>query len=344
MSGLAPSFVTVSPNYFMPDMIMQYSMASGAFETLATQNPMPRLGESDLYVYAKKIQLTTQVASNQATSNQLPSASVIPSLISTPTYRIQTRAQYNHFDESATGQWGYSLPQAMRLAARQGIAQQLRNALLYGVNPAISGEGLINTAGATTTSLGADTNGSVGYNNWDSGQLAQFLLNMIGTMKTRVNLIGTPLRLVFLAPQRFISQITYAGVVSLTQFQRIGAGVDTAAGLVKTVSEWAGGDNVTFAADDTLIGQGAGGTDAILLVAPELEVRNINNTINTNIFATLTPNLTATSLMLCDVAAPTEYPTPIADAGITTLYTMRSTSGWGIRPEAITILSASPTS
>ena len=339
MSGFAPSFVTVNPHFMMPELIMQYSLASGAFTTLATENPMPRLGEADLYVYAKKVQLTTQVSANQSTANQLPSASVIPSMISTATYRLQTRAQYDNFDEAATGAWGYALPEALRLAARQGIAQQLRNALLYGYNPA-NGEGLLNTAGATRINLGADSNGNTGYSTWDSGQLAQFLLNAIGNLKTTTLQIGQPLRLVFLAPQRFIQQISYGGIVSLTQFQRIGAGVETAAGLVETVAQWAGGDDVSFAADDTLIGQGYGGTDAIILIAPELKIPKANARINTNVFAELTPNTTATSLMLCDVAAPTEIPTPLPDGGITTLYTMRSTSGWGIRPEGMTIISA----
>ena len=339
MSGFAPSYVTVNPHHMMSELIMQYSLASGAFTTLATENPMPRLGEADLYVYAKKVQLTTQVSANQSTANQLPSASVIPSMISTATYRLQTRAQYDNFDEAATGAWGYALPEALRLAARQGIAQQLRNALLYGYNPA-NGEGLLNTAGATRVNLGADSNGNVGYSTWDSGQLAQFMLNMIGNLKTTTLQIGQPLRLVFLAPQRFIQQISYGGIVSLTQFQRIGAGVETAAGLVETVAAWAGGDDVSFAADDTLIGQGYGGTDAIILVAPELKIPRANAQINTNVFATLTPNQTATTLMLCDVAAPTEIPTPLPDGGITTLYTMRSTSGWGIRPEGMTVLSA----
>jgi len=339
MSGFAPSYVTVNPHFMMPELIMQYSLASGAFTTLATENPMPRLGEADLYVYAKKVQLTTSVSANQSTANQLPSASVIPSMISTATYRLQTRAQYDNFDEAATGAWGYALPEALRLAARQGIAQQLRNALLYGYNPA-NGEGLLNTAGATRINLGADSNGNTGYSTWDSGQLAQFLLNAIGNLKTTTLQIGQPLRLVFLAPQRFIQQISYGGIVSLTQFQRIGAGVETAAGLVETVASWAGGDDVSFAADDTLIGQGYGGTDAIILIAPELKIPKANARINTNVFAELTPNTTATSLMLCDVAAPTEIPTPLPDGGITTLYTMRSTSGWGIRPEGMTIISA----
>ena len=340
MSNFAPSYITVNPHYMMPEMVLQYSLASGAFSTLATENPMPRLGEGDLYVYGKKLTLTTQVAAGQSTYNNLPSANVKAEQFSTATYRIQTRAQYDGFDESAAGVWGYSLPEAMRLAARQGIAQQMRNALLYGFNPA-NGEGLVNTTGATTQTLGADSNGNTGYSNWDSGQLAQYLLNMIGALKVRTLQIGQPLRMVFLAPQRFISQISYSGIVSLTQFQRVGAGVDVAAGVIERIAGQVGDDNVSFAADDTLIGQGAGGTDLILLIAPELKVPAVNNRINTNIFAQLTPNMTATSLMLTDVSAPTEIPTPIADGGLTVLYTMRSTSGWGIRGEALTLLSAS---
>ena len=300
---------------------------------------MPRLGEADLYVYAKKVQLTTQVSASQSTSNNLPSASVVPSMISTPTYRLQTRAQYDGFDETAAGHWNISLPEAMRLAARQGIAQQLRNALLYGYNAA-NGEGLLNAPGITTLNLGSDSNGNTTYSTWDSGQLAQFLLNMIGTLKVNTLQIGQPLRLVFLAPQRFIQQITYAGIVALTQFQRVGAGVDTAAGLIETVAKWAGGDDVSFAADDTLIGQGAGGTDAILLIAPELKIPKVNASINTNAFAAIAPNITATSLMLCDMAAPKEIPTPLPDGAITVQYTLRSTPGWQIRPEALQVLSA----
>ena len=342
MSAFAPAYVTVNPNYILPEMILQYSLASGAFSLLAGENPMPRLGESDLYVYGRKVQLTTQVTANQSTANQLPSASVVPSMFSTPTYRIQTRAQYDGFDEAAAGHWNIALPQAMRLAARQGIAQQLRSALLYGYNAA-NGEGLANTAGATSINLGSDSNGNTGYSTWDSGQLAQFMLNMIAALKVRTLQIGQPLRLVFLAPQRFIAQISYSGVVQLTQFQRVGAGVETAAGVVESVAKWAGGDDVSFAVDDTLIGAGSGGTDLVLLVAPELKKPKANASINTNAFADLTPNITSTAIMLCDMAAPKEIPTPIADGGITTLYTLRSTSGWQIRPEALTLLSASYT-
>jgi hypothetical protein len=95
----------------------------------------------------------------------------------------------------------------LRLAARQGIAQQMRNALLYGFNNANSGEGLLNTAGATTVTLPADSNGNTTLSTWDSGQLAQFFLNLIGSLKVRTLQIGQPLRLVFLACKIFVVRL-----------------------------------------------------------------------------------------------------------------------------------------
>jgi hypothetical protein len=40
--------------------------------------------------------------------------------------------------------------------------------------------------------------------------------------------------------------------------------------------------------DDTLIGAGAGGTDAVVITIPEVEVPMVNSTVNTNEFAKLT--------------------------------------------------------
>lgn len=61
---------------------------------------------------------------------------------------------------------------------RQGIFQQLRSALLYGMNPA-GGEGLLNTAGATTESLPPDSNGNTTVLTYDHGQMAVYLLGHV---------------------------------------------------------------------------------------------------------------------------------------------------------------------
>ena len=99
------------------------------------------------------------------------------------------------------------------------------------------------------------------------------------------------------------------------------------------------GDTVLWGYDDTLQGKGAGGSDAIILVMPEVE-KPEGGTINTNEFARLAPGLDACLLQLGDMAAPREIPTPLPGGVIDIVSELRSTSGWGVRPEAVTILSA----
>jgi hypothetical protein len=41
--------------------------------------------------------------------------------------------------------------------------------------------------------------------------------------------------------------------------------------------------------------------------------------------------------MLQDMAAPKEIPVPLAGGAIDIVSELRTTSGWGVRPEAITI-------
>ncbi|PHI31167.1 hypothetical protein [Budvicia aquatica] len=339
MSGFAPAITVIQPSMMLPQIAMQYSMATGAFELLADGAPSVKIGSSDLAVYQKYLRVTTNTQAGQSLPGELPSSSVVPSYDQMMTYRISTRSQYNVFDSEAAGNWGYSLTEALRLAARQGMAQQLRNMLLYGIN-ATNNEGLVHSPNAVTANLGSDSGANTTYQTWDSGELAQYMLNTVGSLKTKMFLLGQPVRIVILAPQRFLQQITYAGVVQLTNFQRVGAGTATAAEMVKAIAAGAGGDEIIFCADDTLIGKGAGGTDLIIISAPEIVVPATQSTINTNIFATLTPNQQAVNMMFCDVPAPTEIPSPVPDGGLTTLYTMRSTPGWNIRPEGITLLSA----
>jgi len=57
-------------------------------------------------------------------------------MISTPTYLLRVRGEYDHHDTAAAGKWGVSIVEAQRLGMRQGHFQLARNALLYGLNPA----------------------------------------------------------------------------------------------------------------------------------------------------------------------------------------------------------------
>lgn len=337
MANIAPSFVTVNPNYTMPEILLPYSQASGAFETLATGEPLIRLSDGDLYVYIKRIEVRTKVAAGQSAYNALPSVSTVLSQLSTPTYLLRVRAEYDHHDTAAMGRWGVSIVEAQRLGMRQGHFQLARNALLYGINPA-NGEGLLNTNGATAINLPADSFGNTTVVTYDNGQMAFFLLSQLSALKTRTNQLGIGRKFTILGPQRVLGAFEYQNIVQLTSYQRVGAGSRSTAGVVKDVAD-ENGDEIIWVYDDTLQGKGAGGTDAVLIVMPEVENPQPSSKPNTNDFANLGPGLDACTIQLCDMAAPKEIPTPLPGGAIDVLSEWRITSGWAPRPEVVTIIS-----
>ena len=289
MPLIAPSFITQNPSFIEPQLILPYAQASGAFDLIAESEPRVRLAEDDLLVYMKRVDLRTKMASSQSSYNSLPGVSINLSQISTPTYLLRTRSEYDHHDVAAAGRWGVSLPEAYRLGMRQAHFQLMRNGLLYGYNPQ-NGEGLLNASGATALNLPPDTNGNDTVVTYDNGQMALFLLQQFGLIKTRTNQLGIGRKFTILGPQRVLEQFEYPGIVQLVQFQRPGAGTSTTSGVVKETL-MANGDQIIWAYDDTLINQGSGGTtDAVLLVMPEVEKPN-GGAINTNEFAKLEPGL-----------------------------------------------------
>src|SRR5215469_266207 len=337
MANISPAFVQVHPSYMMPDTLMPYSQASGAFELLASGGPLIRLADGDLYAYIKRVDMRTRMAAGQSAYNQLPGVGFALSQISAPTYLLRVRAEYDHHDTAAMARWGLNIVDAHRLGMRQATFQLMRNALLYGFNPG-NGEGLINANGATAISLPADSAGNTTVVTYDNGQMAFFLISQVSAIKTRTNQLGIGRKFTFLGPQRVLGAFEYQNIVQLTSYQRVGAGTTSTAGVVKDVLEM-NDDEIIWAYDDTLIGKGAGGNDAIIICMPEVEQPK-GSKINTNEFAKLTPSMEACTLMLCDMAAPKEIPTPLAGGAIDVLAEMRTTSGWGVRPEAITIISA----
>lgn len=336
MGIASPAYVTVNPSFTMPQLLLPYSQASGAFKLLATGAPLTNLGEGDQYVYINRIDVRTKMAAGPQAYNMLPSCSLAMSQISTPTYLLRVRAEYDHHDTAAAGRRGISLPEGNRLAMRQGHFQLMRIMLLYGMNPA-NGEGLLNANGATTVNLPPDSNGDTTATTYDNGEMAFFIASQILNIKTRTNQLGIGRKFAILGPQRTLGLFEY-NVVQLVQFQRTGAGTASTKGTTDAIL-MDNQDELMWCYDDTLINKGAGGnTDAIIIVMPEVE--NLHeDTIDPNEFARLAPGLSACTLMLNDMVAPREIPTPLPGGAIDILSELRSTSGWGVRPEAVTIVS-----
>ena len=337
MGIIAPAYATINPSFMEPDILMAYSQVSGAFELLPGGKPRVKLSDGDLAVYIKRLDLRTKLASGQAAYNMLPTVEPVFSLMSTPTYLTRCRAEYDHHDTAASGRWGVAIQQAYRLGMRQAHFNFMRTALLFGINPSF-GEGITNTAGATSVNLPADTNGNQTIVTYDNGQMGFFLLQTISAIKTRTNQIGTGRGFAILAPQRVLASWEY-NVVQLVQFQRPGAGTESTAGLAKMVAE-VNEDDIMWLTDDTLIGKGSGGNDLIVFVMPEIEVVDAHNEINTNEFAKITPGFLDCTAMYTDMVAPREITTPLPGGAVDVLSEHRISSGWGVRPEAITLLSA----
>lgn len=336
MAVNAPAFTIVEPSFMEPGLILPYAQASGAFDCLATGAPLIKLADGDLFVYAKKVDIRTISAAGESAYNMLPSVNVTFSQVSTPTYLVRTRAEYDHHDTAAVARWGTSIAEMYRLGNRQAHVQMARSALLSGFQPQ-NGEGLLNTQGATLATLPADTNGNTTVVTYDNGQLAIWIIGQIQALKTRTNQLGIGQKFRILGPQRVLGQMEYSNVVQLTQYQRPGAGSTTTAGLVKAIAA-DNGDEILWLYDDTLIGKGAGGTDAVIITMPEV-IKPNGGRMNTNVFAELAPGLEACVAMYADMPAPREIPTPIPGGGIDVLFEERFTSGWGLRPETISILS-----
>jgi hypothetical protein len=336
MADLFNTMMTVSPSYMMPEILLQQQQASGAFYTLADKNPLVRLSNNDRVAYVKRFDIRTQISVGQNMQNELPGVNINASLEQTAAYLLQVRSTYNSMDMADAAVWGASLPEAQRLGRRQAIYQELRNMLLYGKNPT-AGEGLLNNPNSTYVNLPPDSNGNDTVLTYDNGEMATFLLQQVLSLKQTLYQLGFPSRVVILGPQRVLGQLQYPNIVQLTQYQRQGAGTMTTSGVVTDVLD-INADSIEWCYDDTLEGKGAGGTDAILLVIPEIVVPESNSMVNTNEFARLTPNLRACTLMLADMAAPLEITYPIGEAtGVVSQY--RSTSGWAIRPEAVQVIS-----
>ena len=334
-----PAQMKVTPSFNEPKLVVAFAQKSGAFEALAGGAPKTSISSEDLFVYVNSLTLRSEVLASQNAPTDLPSATLIAEYFSTPTYLLRTRAIYDHHDIAAGANYSVAVPQAQKLAMRQGINQFRRSMLLYGLNSA-GGEGLLNTSGATAVTLPADQYGNTTFSTYDSGDMALFFLQQIVSLKSRMFQSGGNIknRIVVISPQRVFLDLEQAAIVQVTSYQRPGAGTATVGQVIADVSEGVGTE-FDFYYDDTLIGKGSGGTDMVIMTIPEFENTD-GDGINTNIFfQDITPKMLDVNLMYADAPAPFETPTPIADGGVTEMQEIRSSCGWCIRPFGLSLIS-----
>jgi hypothetical protein len=337
MGSDATQWAMTHPSYMESEILLQQNQRSDFMNLLAGGAPRVRLGAEDKAVYLRSLGVKTAVSSGAHGANQLPSCSVTTGLASAPTYLQQIVAEYDHHQIAAMAAWGVSLPDAQRLAMGQGHYQGLRSKAIYGEQPQ-NGEGILNATGITTITLPADSFGNQNFSSYDNGSMALFLLGIFLALKTRTYQLGRPTRFEVLGPQRVIGLWEMIGIVQLTSYQRPGGGSAVIGELVKKILADMG-DFVEFGYDDTLIGQGAGGTDAIIFNMPEIAKPDTQEGWDTNNFAKLNPGFRDCTVQYADRMAPLEIPAPMPNGATHILTEIRATSGWVTRPETVTVLS-----
>lgn len=338
MSYLFPAQAKVTPSFSEPDLIVQYAQASGFMYTMENSNLRVRLGKDDLFAYVNALNIGTEAVAAQFGSSWLPSTSLQAQFEQAQTYVLRNRNDYDDSMERAAARYNVALPQAIELGQRQGIYQRLRSMYWYGLNPS-NNEGILNTQGATSVTLPADTGGSTTVESYSPNDMYRFILQQIALTKTRMYQSGANIanRIVIASPQREFLQFQMASIVQVTSYQRPGGGTNTVAGSIQKIAEEAG-DSVEWVYDDTLIGKGAGGTDMVVMTIPEVEVPTMKDP-NTNIFGKMQPSTLAVNTQYADVAAPIKIITPIPDGGLTQMLEMRATAGWCWRPQGVTLIS-----
>jgi hypothetical protein len=337
MPNIFPTQRKLTPSFSEPDLVITYAQPSGAFAALEGGRPRVKIGSEDMAVYINHLDIRSNAAAGQSPMNAMPSADLVADFYTTPTYIFRNRAIWDHHDMARAAMYSVPLPAAQDFACRQGIFQQMRNALLYGFNPTL-GEGLLNTIGATKVALPPDPFGNTNWSTYDNGALALFFLNQIVALKSGMYQAGIKNEIVVISPQQEFLQFAYANIVQVTAYQRPGAGTATTGEVVRVVAKESG-DEFSWHFDDTLIGQGTAGGDPIILTMPEIGVPSIPG-IDAAVFnGAPIPKMNAVNLMYLDMAAPMKIPTPTPDGAITEIHETRGTSGWCIRAPGLYILS-----
>lgn len=336
MATLATGWVQAHPSFVEPDIINQLAQASGFLDLLSGSKLRTKISETDLYVYIKRMNVTTITSASQAAFTWMESPSINMSMVSTATYHIQNRSIYGRQDEAMAGQWGFGLPDALEKAQLQGHYQTCRNACLYGIVPS-NNEGIINAPGVVSVTLPADSENHTTLLTYDNGEMSQFLSQTLINMLTTMYQAGMPQEVAILAPQRVLLYMQGVAVVQLVQWQRDGAGSDSTTTMFEKLAAEVG-VKVRWGFDDTLIGKGAGGSDLMIMTIPSVKIPD-EASVNTDEFGNVMPNLKDNVLQYNDLARPRKVISPLPYGMTEQVLEWRISSGWPVRSESVSLVS-----
>lgn len=185
-------------------------------------------------------------------------------------YKIEAYVEYNVEEEARFHSLsnGVALPDFLKNLAMQGINQRRHEGILYGFdNTTGLNQGIL--ANATIQTLPADSAGATSLTGYNPAELQTFLASC--AMQVMNATYGMAKPCVIASSQRVINYLRTM-VVSLTESQKDGAGVDSIAGLYnRIVGNWLGVGNIEFVADNSLQGET---TDSIVFIATGIDTQD----------------------------------------------------------------------
>lgn len=225
--------------------------------------------------------INSQAEISQQWKSELTNQSYTLGQINAPYYMITAMLQWDVQEQAQFEALsnGVALPDFLENLANQAINQRRHEAILYGFDPATDlSQGIL--ANATESNLPADSTGNSSLTTYNLAELQQFLASVIRDVMSASYGMLRPV--VIASSPRVINYLT-SMIVSLTESQQKGAGVDVIAGLLGRVVEWMGAGKVEFLQDVTLQDDTNG--DKIVFVARGLDdqTEKVNDADSQNI-------------------------------------------------------------
>lgn len=343
MSVGQSSLIMLDRSMVVPGVMVQRAQKRGTLNLIAGGKPKNVLNQNVQKVYINGIRYRGLAKASREPGNELPSVSFNTTQKATNAYWLSTSTKYSVWDDDNAKFSGLNAPQIQNMIAHGAIADLTAILALYGTGEGMS-EGIMNSPGVFEENLPADSNGALSLRTYDAGEFAQYFLQLTVDAETRMLTVGLDREQVLnvLMPQRVLGYLRRSSVIKLTSgIQRDGGGVHTIEGRIQAVATSPNGNiSINFYVDDTLIGKGAGGSDAVVMCYPGFP-DTPDDIYNTDALAALPNSIQEMVAMYTAHSQPMEIESPAVDGsqGVYTTYHTKVTPGWALRPEAVTILS-----
>lgn len=256
--------------------------------------------------------------------------------IKAPVYMIKASLRFNEqeqrqFESVANG---VALPDFLENLAKQAINQRRHEGVLYGFDPATDlNQGIL--ANATESNLPADSAGNTSITSYNAAELQAFLASIIRDV---MNASYGMLRPVVIASSPRVINYLHSVVVSLTESQQKGAGIDVISGLLGRVMDWLGAGKVEFIQDVTLQDDTNG--DKIVFVARGMDEQseNVSDADSQNLVGT--HNSIKFNTWVDKGEGLKVYPYPVMGGTYMKDLWIRMTPGITLRSEAVRVVKA----